>query len=345
MSKETILMTIARYQQQGGHNNVINNLCRGLNQIGFRVIIGAFSYDNSPPEGIEFIKLKKAMNWGEEFRNMKVDLIHNHQTKLNYYSLKTKIPFIFHYHGVMGKIQEMNLKISLWLCQNKIRKIISVAQSALNDIPKGIREKIPTEVIYNGVDTDFFNINSECPYKKGEPQLLFVGNLASYKNVEFIVNSMNIIKEKFPNINLQIIGEGSEFYNIKKVIKTKKLENFVTLLGKISSLDEIRKRYNSSDLYVSASTLEACPLPPLEAMACGKPILLSEIPAHQELVEKSNGGLIFSLKNKNDLQRKIVDIFEKRERFSYSSRKFCENNNWSQVCNRISKIYEEILSQ
>ena len=234
--------------------------------------------------------------------------------------------------------------MSLSLCQNKIQKIISVAQCVLNDIPKRLREKIPTEVIYNGVDTDFFNIDSVRPYKKGDPQLLFVGNLTSYKNVEFIVNSMQIIKEKFPNVHLQIIGDGNEFHNLEEIIKTKKFENHVTLLGKISSFDEIKKRYISSDLYVSASTLEACPLPPLEAMACGKPVLLTDIPAHQELIEKSNGGLVFSLNKENDIQKKMVDIFEKREYFCESSRKFCENNNWSQVCNRISKIYEEILA-
>jgi len=344
MSKETILMTISKYQPQGGHNIVINNLCRGLNQKGFRVIIGAFSFEGTPPEGIEFIKLKKTGNWENEFDNTKIDLIHNHQTKLNYYSLKTKTPFIFHYHGVMGKIQEINLEISLSLCQNKIQKIISVAQCVQNDIPKRLREKIPTEVIYNGVDTDFFNIDSVRPYKKGDPQLLFVGNLTSYKNVEFIVNSMQIIKEKFPNVHLQIIGDGDEFHNLKEIIKTRKLENHVTLLGKISSFDEIKKRYISSDLYISASTLEACPLPPLEAMACGKPVLLIDIPAHQELIKKSNGGLVFSLNKENDIQKKMVDIFEKREYFCESSRKFCENNNWSQVCNRISKIYEEILA-
>ncbi len=236
MSKETILMTISKYQAQGGHNIVINNLCRGLNQKGFRVIIGAFSVEGTPPEGIEFIKLKKTGNWGNEFDNIKIDLIHNHQTTLNYYSLKTKTPFIFHYHGVMGKIQEINLKMSLSLCQNKIQKIISVAQCALNDIPKRFREKIPTEVIYNGVDTDFFNIDSVRLYTKGDPQLLFVGSLTSYKNVEFIINSMQIIKEKFPNVHLQIVGDGDEFHNLEEIIKTRKLENHITLLGKISSI-------------------------------------------------------------------------------------------------------------
>ncbi|MGC1134910.1 MAG: glycosyltransferase [Nitrososphaeraceae archaeon] len=52
----------------------------------------------------------------------------------------------------------------------------------------------------------------------------------------------------------------------------------------------MRIRYSFCDIYVSASTKEAFGLPLFQAMACGKPVLVSDIPVHKELVAASNGG-------------------------------------------------------
>jgi len=113
------------------------------------------------------------------------------------------------------------------------------------------------------------------------------------------------------------------------------------LIGKINSREEIRSRYLSSDVYVSASIFEACPLPPLEAMACGLPVLLSEIPAHKELIEKSNGGLNFSLTKKDDIVKKISEIFQKKKDFRSNSRIFAQNNDWKIVAKKIVSIYNK----
>ena len=79
----------------------------------------------------------------------------------------------------------------------------------------------------------------------------------------------------------------------KKDELTIKLEKNVELTGRIDS-DELKFRYSSCDVYVSASTFEVCPVPTLEAMACGKPLVLFDIEPHREMIEISNAGKIFS---------------------------------------------------
>lgn len=339
---ESILMTTSEYQHTGGHNVVINNLSKEISKLGYTVAIGAFSFKDKPSEDIQYLEIQKNPIGKKKWQN-KFDLIHNHETKLNYYSLRTKTPFIFHYHGIMGNVQKINLDTSLSLCQKYISNIISVSDSALNDISKNMRKKISNQVIYNGVDNNFFNTKEFQDFRKSEQQLIFVGNLVNYKNIGFLINTVKELKIDFPKIHLQIIGDGKDREILSNQIKSLDLEKNIELVGKINSREEIRSRYLSSDVYVSASMIEACPLPPLEAMACGLPVFLSKIPAHKELIEKSGAGLNFSLDNKDELINKIPEIFQKMKDFKIHSKSFAKNNDWKIVAKKVVSTYNKLL--
>ena len=85
-------------------------------------------------------------------------------------------------------------------------------------------------------------------------------------------------------------------------------------------------------------------LPPLEAMACGKPVILSEIPAHREILETSKAGLAFSLSCNNlCIGERIKEVYDNKRSFSSAARKFAEINDWSVVCHKVARIYNEIL--
>ena len=250
MSKGSILMVISKYNGVGGADVVMNNLCSGLKHLGYETAIGAFSFTTNPPDNIEKVYLKK-------FRSLSsigcknFDIVHIHQPKMIYFSLLTKNPIVFHYHGANGKIQEMNLKIIMSFFKNRISKIISVSYSGLNQMKK-ILGNISADVVYNGVDTDFYNINLSKPYSMGVPQLLFVGNLYPTKNVGTIIDLMHRILEQYPNAHLQVVGYGKDYNKLKHKIDEKQLKNSVELVGRISK-DELRLRYLSCDVYVSAS--------------------------------------------------------------------------------------------
>ena len=103
-----------------------------------------------------------------------------------------------------------------------------------------------------------------------------------------------------PNIHLQIVGDGENFDTLKNLIQDKNLEKQIELLGK-KEHDDLKFYYSSCDLYISASTFEVCPVPPIEAMACGKPLLLFDIEPHVEIINASKAGKIFSTTNPDDI--------------------------------------------
>ena len=197
--------------------------------------------------------------------------------------------------------------------------------------------------MYNGVDTKFFNSDLEQPYKKGTPQLLFVSVLRKYKKTEELINAIPELIKKYPKIHLQIVGNGEEFNTLKQMIKEKRLDRHIEMTGRIDD-DELKLRYSSSDMYISASTNEHCPVPTFEAMACGKPLVLSELESHEEIVNASKAGLTFSFSDVNDLCQKVHDVYERRDEFGEGAKKFIIDHSLDEFCKRVEGIYNKVLN-
>ncbi len=343
MVKKSVLMVVAKYPATYGHTTVINNLCIELNKMGYNAAIGAFSFDSDPPSNIKKIKLSKFKLLTSGVDYLDYDIIHTHQAYVNYYLLakKTKKIIIQHYHAASNKMQEMNLKIMMKLFKKRISKIICVSQKALNHF-KEIAGECNASVIYNGVDTQFYNPELPISRKKGSPQLLFVSVLRHYKNTRLLVNAIPRLLKKYPKIHFQIVGAGEDFKSLSDLIKEKNLENHVELTGRIDD-EELRLRYSSCDVFISASKHEHCPVPPFEAMSCGKPLVLSDLESHNEILEASNAGLIFT--DIIDLCTKIEQVYENPEKYSESALKYAQKHDWSIICKQMIEMYEQIISE
>lgn len=332
-------MTVSEYQYFTGHGTGINNLCLGLKDLGYEMAIGAFKFHDKPPDGINMVHLKKTNFFSEEVK--KFDIIHNNHPKLNYYSLFSPKPFIFHLYGASNKIQEINVKLSILFCKSKISRILVISNSVKYQVSNAIN-KIPIEVIYLGVDTKYFNTNIKQKYVKGNPQLFFVGVLYPHKNVKMLIDSMHHILKKFPKAHLQIVGKGKEYLDLKQKIKKEQLESSIELVGNIEK-EELRDRYASCDVYVTASKHEMLDLPAIEAMSCGKPVVLSDIPVHKEIIEKSKGGKIFAINNEKNLVEIIEECIKNGKEMGRKGRLFAEENDWAKVSEKVALIYNELL--
>jgi len=335
-------MVVAKYPATRGHTTVINQLCKGLNELGHKTAIGAFSFTEDPPYNIKKILLNKSKLIINGIDYLDFDIIHSHQPRTHYYLLakKSTKPVVFHYHGAANKIQELNFKISMLLFKNRISKIISVSKTGINQMEK-IYGKVNAIVVYNGADTGFFQPELPTPFKKGDPQLLFVSALHKYKKAGILISAMSEILKKFPNANLQIVGTGKDVENLQKLIQELNLETKVELAGKVDD-EELRLRYSSCDIYVSASTFEVCPVPTLEAMSSGKPLVLYNIEPHKEIIELSKAGILFEKFDEKEISEKIGEIYNNKKELSKTARNFSLNYDWKIICSQMSKIYETI---
>lgn len=336
---KSVIMIVSKYHGVGGVDTVINNLCLGLQKLGYETSIGAFEFFKNPPRNINKVKLSRFKTFSTDIIK-KIGVIHIHETKLLYNTIfqNIKQPIIFHYHGANGKIQEYNLKAAMKISKKKISGIIAVSNSGKTDLEK-IANAESIQVIHNGVDVNFFRNDIKKEIVKDAPQFLFVGNLYPTKNVGNIIKGMPIILKEFPNAHLKIVGNGKEFNKIKQKIKELNLQKYIEMLGRVS-MEKLRTCHSSCDIYISASSFEVYPVPPLEAMSCGKPLLLSDIEPHKEMIEFSKAGLIFSSFN-SDIINQIQEILENYVKFGENGRSYVEKNDWIKMSEKVVSIYNK----
>ncbi len=116
----SILMLMNEYQSVSGHGSVVNNISLGLMDLGYEITIAARTFLDSPPKEIKTEKIK-LIDILRGYCN-KYDIVHCHQGLMNYCSLFTKKPFIFHYHGTASLSQAINTPMTLAICKKISQK-------------------------------------------------------------------------------------------------------------------------------------------------------------------------------------------------------------------------------
>ena len=181
----------------------------------------------------------------------------------------------------------------------RVDMIITVSQSTKRDLIKymGVPEdKIRT--VYNGIDTDRFKVLPPShielvrqKYKLNFPYILYVGNLEPKKNIPTLLKAFTVFSSKNRGAyKLVIVGQKVWRYEpIFNTIKDLNLQDKVIFLGYVPEQD-ISGIYNAANLFVLPSIYEGFGLPPLEAMACGVPVVTSNSSSLPEVV--SDAGIM-----------------------------------------------------
>lgn len=162
----------------------------------------------------------------------------------------------------------------------------------------------------NGVDTDRFQ-----PREKDRTLLkrygledsiivLFVGNLQPFKGLDILINAIAQIQDE--RIVLLVVGSGYGEREYRKQTEEQKLAERVIFAGPKSPDEDLPAYYNLCDFLVLPSThSEAYPLVVLEAMASGKPVIVSSLPGPSQLVRKDTDGLVVSAGAVKELKNTI----------------------------------------
>ena len=170
------------------------------------------------------------------------------------------------------------------------------------------------KIVYNGIDSCFQKIDDETRLEKisikfNLPQkfILFVGTLEPRKNVVRLVEAYSLLRVK-KNIEHQLIivgGKGWLFEEIFKKVNLLSLQNNVRFLGYIAQ-DDLVGLYNLADVFVYPSLYEGFGFPPLEAMACGCPVVTSNVSSLPEVV--GNAGLLVNCQDSEALAQNIFHV-------------------------------------
>jgi glycosyltransferase involved in cell wall biosynthesis len=116
-----------------------------------------------------------------------------------------------------------------------------------------------------------------------------------------------------PQLGLLLLGSGSQGHLIRDILSNGGVLEQVTFAGQINNAD-LPRFYQMADLYISASHVDGSSVSLMEALACGLPCLVSDIPANKEWVQEGYNGWLFSDNDHNELAAKILKAIEQREK-------------------------------
>ena len=173
--------------------------------------------------------------------------------------------------------------------------------------------------------------------------LLFVGRILPVKNIETIINAYKIAKKrKRFDHKMVIVGHKTWFFpKIFSLIENLKLSDDIIFTGPV--YDELPAIYNLAHLFLFPSFYEAFPAVPLEAMACGTPVISSNTGGLPEVV--GDAALQVSPNNPNTFADAIIKILSSNKlRKSLIEKGFerTKNFSWESSANKTLDVYSEM---
>jgi N-acetyl-alpha-D-glucosaminyl L-malate synthase BshA len=174
----------------------------------------------------------------------------------------------------------------------------------------GLPRELAVQVIPNFVDTRRFHPNRALPGKVAGSGanvrvLTHVSNFRPLKRVEDVVKIFSIVRREFSS-RLDLVGDGPERSRIEALVRTLGLQADVSFRGE---LDDIVDLYQHSDVFLLPSETESFGLAALEAMACGVPVVASDVGGVSEVVADGETGLLAAVGDVTTMAGHVCRLF------------------------------------
>ena len=207
-----------------------------------------------------------------------------------------------------------------------------------------------------GIDLDKFNPQRDSTKIKKElklsncPVVISIRSFEPVYNIECLINAIPLVLKQIPDAKFIIAGAGSLEHKLKQLTKNLGVFNSVRFTGHVPH-EKIPLYLCASDVYVSTSLADGgtCGSVSLcEALACGLPVVVTDIPANRECRDGWSGYFV-PPKNSKLLAERITDILknnEKRKNFGKRNYKFArEILDQKKSMEKIEKLYESLIKK
>ena len=233
-----------------------------------------------------------------------------------------KFYFIQHHEIWKGPIQKIENSYRLPLFQ-------IVIASWLKRLTEDKYNNKNAVTINNGVSfksfyNDYKNFNKI-------PCLLIMYHQLEWKGLKDAFEAIELVRSKHPNIKLVMFGTK----------KGKDIPNYVEFHLK-PTLIELRELYSSCDIFISASWVEGCQLPPMEAMACKCAVVASNVGGIPDYAVAGKTALVFEPKDVQTMAQLIIKLIEnpnELKRISYAGYNHIKNFTWEKATNKLEAIF------
>lgn len=185
---------------------------------------------------------------------------------------------------------------------------------------------------------------------KNNVVLTYTGYFDLHRGLEILVNAVPKIVEKVPNFKLLLVGNGSNFEDLKSLAKDLGVSEYIDFPGFLP--------HNQLPSYIKMSTY--CIVPHLKTfhtdntiphklfqyMLMEKPVLVSDCDPLKRIVEETKSGLVYSSRDSNDLFEKFISLISDGNSYGESgSSAVLDKYNWSYSASKLERVYDKIESK
>ena len=252
-----------------------------------------------------------------------IDVIHAHSAlpcghAAMLLNKELRIPYVVSVHGldvfsttqVSGRAGQWCRRISQHVYGSS-RRVICVSERVREQVIGGMGRSCRTSVVYNGVDTEMFVSAEAAPASSS--LILSVGNLIPIKGHEVLLRAVAALVREFPDLRLELIGEGPERSRLQVLAAKLEISERVLFRGR-QPRQEVAAAMRRCTLFALPSRYEALGCVYLEAMSTGKPVIGCRGQGIAEIIQHGSNGFLVGPDNEKELTLAIAMLLKDEPR-------------------------------
>lgn len=224
------------------------------------------------------------------------------------------------------------------------KNILAVSEFTKKDILKNFK-KAQGKIITTQEGCDLPTINKDfSDFKKYaiiKPYILYVGNAYPHKNLKRLCLVFQKIRNQYPTLNLVLVGGRDFFYQrLEKKAQEERWQGII-FAGFIQEKD-LGKIYQAGEIFVMPSLYEGVGLPPLEALACGTPVVSSSRASLPEFLNK--GAEYFDPENEIEMEEKILKVLKDeklKNKLVKNGQEQLKSFSWKKMAEETLEVYQK----
>ncbi|MBA5850897.1 glycosyltransferase [Clostridium sp. cel8] len=290
------------------------------------------------------------------YKKFKFDVIHSNVALPDGYSAiivnrNLKLPHVVTIHGQDFQntiYRNKKCKQAVFKVLNRVDRIITVSTKLGNIVAQeNFYKKV--RVIHNGIDEKIIKCNSEDNLneeKKDKIKILSVSNLKKTKGIQINLEAISKLKDKYKNIQYDIIGSGEFESALKNLVKKLNLGKIVNFLGSMEH-SKVIENMSQYDIFSLPSYNEGFGVAYIEAMSQGLPVIGVKGEGIEDAIEHGYNGFLVKRKDVDSLVSVLSYLIEnekKRMEIGINAIDTVKRYfTWDKNAKEVIKLYNEII--
>jgi glycosyltransferase involved in cell wall biosynthesis len=243
------------------------------------------------------------------------------------------VPFLGLAETVYFSKERYYITVSRWMKEQIIKQYPKINPSLIS-------------IIHNSVETELFSPGKGAIFTQRNI-VLFTGRLIAAKGIGYLVEAIPKVLREYPDALFIFIGAGNSSPYRRRLKEMGTSERNFVFLGYLKEASDLVKYYRGSSVYVAPTLYENLPIRVLEAMACGVPVVASNVCAIPEVIDNGVNGILIQPGSVDELSEAISWLLgdpNLRRKMGDNARKtVLERFDWNVNAIRTVEVYQQVL--